>query len=626
MPDWTYHTVFRPIGRRLAYPTAQNIAFAAMGRLGRFAVGRLIIRFMGHAESPDAAKVERGSWNLKSPVALGSGVDLSNQAISALSLFGFGLVEVGPIRLDQSVPEEAPSWQSEGTTIPLPAAVQLGDLRQQLQKNSHTNEVLRVVRIIAQADELSQLETVLDELSDLADGVSLQVPTDVLADGLHELIETVQQRNLKCVLIVPSGASELLNKVTSSRADAVIIEAIDPSGNTRGSLSESTLAEVEAGICALDRNDSQLLIAAGGVQQPADASRLFDAGADMVMIDSGFAAAGPGLPKRINHLYCAEQGSASVTSEPVNPTQASWFWSILLGFSLTIGGLMAVAVGSTRVVLPYDEEFLGMAREEICGINPQLLPFMSHDRVTLSGTMLALGPLYILLAWFGDRRGMGWARIAIYGSAVAGFLSFFLFLGFGYFDPFHAFISAILFQFITLGIRSPQANEVLTPRDRHNSRAWKRSLWGQLLMIIQGAAIFTGGLVICGFGTTTVFVEDDLNFMNTTREALLTVNPRLVPLVAHDRASFGGMLLATGVTVFLSCLWGWQQGVRWLWWGLLLAGNTAYLMTIVIHWYVGYTSLRHLLPAYGGLVVLWLAMILSRQWMCGAAQERGSPG
>ena len=623
MPDWTYHTVFRPIGRKLAYSTAQNLAFSAMGRLGRFAVGRMIIRFMGHAESPTSAKIEQAGWNLKAPVALASGVDLSNQAVSALSLFGFGLIEVGPIRANQSVTGEFSSWVGEGTAIPLQAAVGQPELKQQLQHNAHTNGVLRVVRIIAGTDDLPQLETILDDLSGLVDGVSLQLPADISEATLQDLIQIVAERKLKSLIVVPSGDSRLLQQATASKANAVIIEGVDRATQTRGSLSESTLAEVRETIGSADRNDSQLLIGAGGVQQPSDASQLFDAGADVVMIDSGFPAAGPGLPKRINTLYCAEQGGRPSSPPLVNPTQASWFWSMLLGFSLTIGGLMAVTVGSTRVVLPYDEEFLGMAREEICGINPQLLPFMSHDRVTLSGTMLALGPLYMLLAWFGDRRGMHWARVAIYGSSVAGFLSFFLFLGFGYFDPFHAFICAILFQFITLGIRSPQANEVLTAQDRYNTPAWKRSLWGQCLMIIQGAAIFAGGLVICGFGSTTVFVEDDLNFMNTTREALLTVNPRLVPLVAHDRASFGGMLLATGITVFLSCLWGWQQGRSWLWWGLLLTGNTAYLMTIVIHWYVGYTSLRHLLPAYGGLTVLWVAMALSRQWMCSSAAQPG---
>ena len=48
------------------------------------------------------------------------------------------------------------------------------------------------------------------------------------------------------------------------------------------------------------------------------------------------------------------------------------------------------------------------------------------------------------------RRGAHWAQVAVLSSAFAGFVSLFGFLGFGYFDPFHAFVSAILFQFLLL--------------------------------------------------------------------------------------------------------------------------------------------------------------------------------
>ena len=49
--------------------------------------------------------------------------------------------------------------------------------------------------------------------------------------------------------------------------------------------------------------------------------------------------------------------------------------------------------------------------------------------------------------WGGIRRGLHWAKTTVVASAFTGFLSFFLFLGFGYFDPLHAFVTAILFQF-----------------------------------------------------------------------------------------------------------------------------------------------------------------------------------
>jgi hypothetical protein len=370
-----------------------------------------------------------------------------------------------------------------------------------------------------------------------------------------------------------------------------------------------------------------MLVTSGLVSEPADVVRLLRAGADLVLVDSGLVNSGPGLPKRVNRAMKSlpvstpaappsnAAPSAVVSAADLPATQLSWFWLLLLAVSLLIGGIMALVIGLTRIVLPYDEEFLGMLRDEICGINDQLLPFMSHDRVTLAGTMLGLGTLYLLLAWRGDREGQHWARATVLASAFVGFLSFFLFLGFGYFDPFHAFVTLILFQFLMLALKSPQSRDRQIVFDLDNSPSWRKAMWGQLLFVVHGLAILTAGIVISSFGVTQVFVEDDLQFMQTTAQELSAANPRLVPLVAHDRASFGGMLMATGITVFLSSLWGWQRGQRWLWTALAIAGTVAYGCTTGIHWHVGYTSLRHLIPAYGGLIVLWVALALSREWM-----------
>ena len=39
-----------------------------------------------------------------------------------------------------------------------------------------------------------------------------------------------------------------------------------------------------------------------------------------------------------------------------------WVWIALLGFGMLIGGCLAWAVAATRVVLPYDEAFVGLSR------------------------------------------------------------------------------------------------------------------------------------------------------------------------------------------------------------------------------------------------------------------------
>ena len=147
--------------------------------------------------------------------------------------------------------------------------------------------------------------------------------------------------------------------------------------------------------------------------------------------------------------------------------------------------------------------------------------------------------------------------------------------------------------------------------DLWNDGRWKANQWGQLLFVIHGAVLITAGLVISGVAMTTVFVHEDLEFMHTTAEELSGAHPQLVPLVAHDRATFGGMLIACGVATLLPALWGFRRGQAWLWWALMLAGNIAYISTVLVHWTVGYDSLKHLLPAYGGLGWLWAGGITS---------------
>src|SRR5690606_609540 len=136
------------------------------------------------------------------------------------------------------------------------------------------------------------------------------------------------------------------------------------------------------------------------------------------------------------------------------PGRQAWFWTLLLGIALRVGGVLAMVIAVTRVVMPYDEQSVGLTRTQLAQVNDNRLAFMSHDRLTLAGTMLAVGVLYTALSWYGIRRGWHWAHVAVIASAFVGFFTFFGFLGFGYFDPLHAFVTVVLFQFLLLGVHS----------------------------------------------------------------------------------------------------------------------------------------------------------------------------
>jgi hypothetical protein len=356
------------------------------------------------------------------------------------------------------------------------------------------------------------------------------------------------------------------------------------------------------------------LLAGGGVHEPQDALRLLDAGADLVAVESGLVFSGPGLPKRVNDavLFARTQEVPSVERAPA----LSWFWTLLMGLGMLLGSLLALLIAATRVVLPYDEQFVGLTRAQLDAINERLLPFMAHDRVALAGTMVTIGVLYSGLSWFAIRRGQHWAQVAVLSSAAVGFASFFLFLGFGYFDPFHAFVTAVLFQFLLMGVHGRLAEpHGLPPPMLVEDRAWRLSQWGQLGLIAQAVGFAVAGLFISFIGATHVFVREDLEFMRTSAEAIASAGPRLVPLVAHDRASFGGMLFVCGLVFLMTALWGFRRGERWLWWTLLVAGLAGYGAAIGVHYAVGYHSPFHLAPAFAGLALFGGAMALSYPYL-----------
>lgn len=86
--------------------------------------------------------------------------------------------------------------------------------------------------------------------------------------------------------------------------------------------------------------------------------------------------------------------------------------------------------------------------------------------------------------------------------------------------------------------------------------------------------------------------------------------PRLVPLIAHDRAGFGSTILVGGLLASGAALHA--RGSRSLWQAVVAAGLLAFGPAIVVHHVVGYTDPFHLAPAHIGASVLALGLLLSR--------------
>jgi voltage-gated potassium channel Kch len=360
-------------------------------------------------------------------------------------------------------------------------------------------------------------------------------------------------------------------------------------------------------------------IVRGGLSSPREMVDAINSGARLVLIGTGFVEAGPGLAKRANEALAGMLPPLPRERRPA--WREGWPWIALLGAGMTIAGLSVLAVGLTRVTLPYDESFLGLSHDAIAALNPHLLGFMKHDRVTLAGTLVSLGILYSALALGGMRRGLRWARSAMVASGAVGFASVFLFLGFHYVDPLHVALAVGLFPLFLAGVLLPTPPRWPPSQDLDNDGIWRAGLWGQLYFIALGAGLTVAGVIIASVGVTSVFVWSDLQFLATTSDALARANSHLLPLIAHDRAGFGGALASDGIAVMLLALWGFRRGERWVWWSLLLAGAAGFLGAVYAHVAVGYLELGHLFPVAVSGAVYIAGLVLSAPYLLARRAE-----
>jgi hypothetical protein len=285
----------------------------------------------------------------------------------------------------------------------------------------------------------------------------------------------------------------------------------------------------------------------------------------------------------------------------------------LTAFALLFSGCFALFLSIRREFLPHDIAFLGMTPDQLCAIaERRVVAFMFHDRVAFGGVLVAIAILYFWLAAVPLAEGAAWAWWTIVVSGGIGFVSFLSYLGHGYLDP--GTVSAPppsrpsswrgLLRSRVLLRNAPSAPVGLVLRGLRG-----RQKLGRLALLATGVGMVLAGATILTVGVTRVFVPQDLEFMGISLADLDAANPRLVPLIAHDRAGFGGGILSAGLTVTACALFA--NPSRSLWQALAVAGAAGFGAAIGVHPAVGYTDGFHLTPAIAGSLLFVIGLALT---------------
>jgi hypothetical protein len=292
----------------------------------------------------------------------------------------------------------------------------------------------------------------------------------------------------------------------------------------------------------------------------------------------------------------------------------------LTGLALVGSGLFAFFLAATGHFLPHDIAFLGMNADQLHSIaDGRLVHFMMHDRVSFGGAILGVGVLYLWLAEFPLRARQAWAWWTFAASGAAGFASFLAYLGYGYLDTWHGLATLVLLPIFVVGlIKSlalvcplPPAGVLFQPSAPIK---WRSAYGlGRFLLLFTSGCLVLGGLIIMTVGMTSVFVPQDLDFMHICAEDLESVSPRLIPLIAHDRAGFGGGVCCCGLTMFFGVYC--SPPSRSLWQALAVTGAAGFGTAIGVHFPIGYVTLSHLAPAYFGAMMFVTGMALTYRKM-----------
>jgi hypothetical protein len=303
---------------------------------------------------------------------------------------------------------------------------------------------------------------------------------------------------------------------------------------------------------------------------------------------------------------------------------------LFTGLSLLLSGAFALFLAASGNFLPHDIAFLGMVPEELCSINEcRVVHFMIHDRVSFGGALIAIGALYMWLAEFPLRARQPWAWWTLAVSGMVGFASFLAYLGYGYLDTWHGLATMALLPCFILGmarsfveLAQPRGPLALTKASTPLTWNTAQGL-GRVFLLATSVGLIAGGLTIMTVGMTTVFVPSDLEFIGLDYASVSAINPRLVPLIAHDRAGFGGGVCTCGITILLSVWCG--AASRSLWQALTIAGFAGFSTAILVHPVVGYNDALHLAPAVAGATMFAIGLWLSYRPMMKAGRAAVEP-
>jgi dihydroorotate dehydrogenase len=600
--------------------------------------GPRLFAALAQGRPPEAARTEFLGIEFASAVGIGAGIDVCGRALALLRELGVGFVEIGPLGRDAVARSPA--------TDPRRLRAVHGLALSGARGGPAAEDVLaRLPALRIPLGVSLRAEHLLDGVAAARERAAFLTLPPAAGDRASLLRDVRAAAGDRPVLVrvlagwEPRRIDAILRRAEAAGIDGVLVVA----GTSYAAMPDGELVcngALPRALAVVERVAERLPTAlSGGVLTPEDAAGARAAGAGLVALTDGLVYAGPGLPRRANRRLAAKAAPAIVADPPLpaptppdRRTLLGRFLLALVTAGLVFGGLVLLVLAATVQLMPNDTDHLGMSVAELCRKDDcRIVDFIAHDRASFGGTVTAIGLIYAWLVGGPLRRGEPWAWWALLLSGAAGYLGFLSFVGYGYLDTWHGVTTLVLVALWIPGLVLTRRAVVAGGRggfraalDLPGAAAWRWSPAGRgrLGMLLLAGGMLSAGLTILVVAMTTVFVPQDTAFMQLDRSQLDAINPRLVSVIAHDRAEFGAGLVALGILFGLSAWKAIRPGAHGVWPALASAGAVLFGAAWLAHPVIGYTSFTHLMPVYGGAALLVAALVPLRAAL---RQPQGDP-
>jgi dihydroorotate dehydrogenase len=310
---------------------AHDRTVAALSQLGRV---RPLVAGLRRIYGRSAPRTVFGI-RFPGPVGLAAGMDKDGVALRGWPAFGFGFVEVGTVTWHPQPGNPRPrlyrlpssaavinrmGFNNHGATalaerlhrlgpLPLPIGVSVG--KSKIADDAGTDYVASVSALWPHVDyfavnvsspntpglrglqDRAALDALVSAVVPAASGrpVLVKIAPDLSFGAIEDVLDVCHRR----------GVAGVIATNTTLARDGVARD--DPARAELGGLSGRPLATRAREIVAfVGRRSTLPVVGVGGIHCADDAVRMFDAGASLVQVYTGFVYRGPGLVRRINQV------------------------------------------------------------------------------------------------------------------------------------------------------------------------------------------------------------------------------------------------------------------------------------------------------------------------------------